>query len=67
MTILVHVDGRPVGTVEIERNASQDDARTAALAIPRVADYMKVRSLKRFTYHPGRIIGIVTCPRSPPN
>ena len=67
MTIAVQVDGKIFGSIEVESDTSEDDASAAAFAIPRVAKYVGERSLKRVIYKPGRIIGIVTGPASPPN
>jgi leucyl-tRNA synthetase len=60
VTVGVQVDGKLRGDVEIARDASEDDARTAALAIPNVTKHLEGRTIKKFIYKPGRIIGIVT-------
>ena len=58
----VQVDGRLRGDVELARDASEDEARAAALAIPNVAKHLEGRVLKKFIYKAGRIIGLVTGP-----
>ena len=62
VTVGVQVDGKLRGDVEIARDATEDDARTAALAIPNVTKHLEGRTIKKFIYKPGRIIGIVTGP-----
>ena len=61
-TIAVQVDGKVRGTVELARDASEDAARAAALALPNVAKHLEGRKLAKFIYKPGRIIGLVTAP-----
>ena len=60
VTVGVQVDGKLRGSVELPRDASEDDARAAALAIPNVAKHLEGRVIKKFIYKAGRIIGIVT-------
>jgi len=60
VTVGVQVDGKLRGSVELPRDASEDDARAAALAIPNVAKHLEGRAIKKFIYKAGRIIGIVT-------
>ena len=62
VTVGVQVDGKLRGDVEIARDATEDDARAAALAIPNVTKHLEGRTIKKFIYKPGRIIGIVTGP-----
>jgi leucyl-tRNA synthetase len=58
----VQVDGKVRGSVDISPTASEDEARTAALAVANVAKHLEGRAIKKFIYKPGRIIGIVTAP-----
>jgi leucyl-tRNA synthetase len=58
----VQVDGKVRGSIDISPTASEDDARAAALAIANVAKHLEGRSIKKFIYKPGRIIGIVSAP-----
>src|SRR5450432_2014212 len=62
VTVGVQVDGKLRGSVELPRDASEADARAAALAIPNVAKHLEGRAIKKFIYKAGRIIGIVTGP-----
>jgi leucyl-tRNA synthetase len=61
-TLAVQVDGKVRGTVEIARDAPEDVARTAALALPNVQKHLEGRKPVKFIYKPGRIIGLVTAP-----
>jgi leucyl-tRNA synthetase len=58
----VQIDGKVRGSVEIARDASEDDARRAALAVPNVTKHLEGRTISKFIYKPGRIIGIVSAP-----
>jgi leucyl-tRNA synthetase len=60
VTVGVQVDGKLRGSVELPRDAAEADARAAALAIPNVAKHLEGRSIKKFIYKAGRIIGIVS-------
>jgi leucyl-tRNA synthetase len=62
VTLGVQIDGKVRGSVEIARDASEDDARRAALAIPNVSKHLEGRKISKFIYKPGRIIGIVSAP-----
>jgi leucyl-tRNA synthetase len=59
-TIGVQVDGKVRGTVEIGHDASEAEARAAALGVANVAKHLEGRAITKFIYKPGRIIGIVT-------
>jgi leucyl-tRNA synthetase len=62
VTLGVQVDGKVRGSVEIARDASEDQARAAALGLTNVAKHLEGRAIKKFIYKPGRIIGIVSAP-----
>jgi leucyl-tRNA synthetase len=59
-TLAVQVDGKVRGTVDLPRDASEDAARAAALALPNVQKHLEGRKLVKLIYKPGRIIGLVT-------
>jgi len=61
-TMAVQVDGKVRGTVVLARDASEDDARAAALAVANVVKYLEGRAVAKFIYKPGRILGFVTKP-----
>jgi leucyl-tRNA synthetase len=60
VTLGVQVDGKVRGEVRIARDADEPAARAAALAVPNVAKHLEGRTVAKFIYKPGRIIGIVT-------
>src|SRR5450432_1094419 len=60
VTVGVQVDGKLRGSVELPRDATEDQARAAAIAIPNVAKHLEGRSIKKLVYKAGRIIGFVT-------
>ncbi len=62
VTVGVQVDGKLRGSVELARDAGEEEARAAALALPNVAKHLEGRALKKLIYKPGRIIGLVTAP-----
>jgi leucyl-tRNA synthetase len=55
----VQVNGKTRGSVALARDASQDDARAAALAIENVKKHVEGKELKKFVYVPARIINFV--------
>ena len=62
VTIAVQVDGKVRGTMEIARDASEADARAAALAVANVTKHLEGRQIAKFIYKAGRIVGFVTKP-----
>jgi leucyl-tRNA synthetase len=62
VTLGVQIDGKMRGTVDLPRDASEEDARRAALAVPNVTKHLEGRAISKFIYKPGRIIGLVTTP-----
>ena len=61
-TMAVQVDGKVRGTVVLAKDASEEDARAAALVIPNVTKFLEGRAVAKFIYKPGRILGFVTRP-----
>jgi leucyl-tRNA synthetase len=55
----VQVNGKARGTVQLAKDATQDDARAAALALDNVKRHVEGKDLKKFVYVPGRIINFV--------
>jgi leucyl-tRNA synthetase len=60
--VAVQVDGKMRGTVDLPRDASEEVARAAALALPNAAKFLEGRKVVKLIYKPGRIIGLVTAP-----
>jgi leucyl-tRNA synthetase len=62
VTVAVQVDGKVRGTVELARDASEEQARASALGVANVARHLEGRQVAKFLYKPGRIVGFVTRP-----
>ncbi|HBP20039.1 MAG TPA: leucine--tRNA ligase [Planctomycetes bacterium] len=59
VAIVVQVNGKKKGEVQIAPDASQDDALAAAKAVDKVASAIEGKSIKREIYVPGRLVNIV--------
>jgi leucyl-tRNA synthetase len=55
----VQVNGKTRGTATLARDASEADARAAALAVPSVRSQVEGREIKKLVYVPGRILNFV--------
>jgi leucyl-tRNA synthetase len=64
--IPVAVDGRPRGSIVIDRHASEADVTEAGLHLEAVAKLTKDRDLVRVVYVPGKILNLVTKARGGP-
>ena len=64
--IPVTVDGRPRGSIVIDRHASEADVTEAGLHLEAVAKLRKDRDLVRVVYVPGKILNLVTKARGGP-
>ena len=62
VSLAVQVNGKLRGNLDVARDAGDDDVRAQALALPNVAKHLEGRTIKKFIYKPGRIIGIVSAP-----
>jgi leucyl-tRNA synthetase len=60
VVIPVTVDGKPRGTISIDREATQADAVDAGLRLEAVAKVMEARELDRVVFVPGKILNLVT-------
>jgi leucyl-tRNA synthetase len=57
--LAVQVNGKVRGRVTLAKTASEDDARTAALAVEGVAAFAAGKQIKKFVYVPGKIVNLV--------
>ncbi len=57
--VAVQVLGKLRGTIELKRDASEDDARAAALAVDNVAKSLEGRTIRKTVFVPNRIINFV--------
>ena len=55
----VQVNGKVRGKVTLAKTATEDDARTAALADPGVANFTTGKTIKKLIYVPGKILNLV--------
>jgi leucyl-tRNA synthetase len=55
----VQVNGKVRGRVTLKRDASEDEARAAALAADGVVAFTAGKAVKKFIYVPGKIVNIV--------
>ncbi|MBW2525117.1 MAG: leucine--tRNA ligase [Deltaproteobacteria bacterium] len=55
----VQVNGKTRGTVQIAKDASEEDARAAALAVETVGRHVEGKTVRKFIYVPGKIINFV--------
>ncbi len=60
VVIPVTVDGKPRGTISIDREATQADAVDAGLRLEAVTKVMEARELDRVVFVPGKILNLVT-------
>ena len=57
--IAVQVNGKVRGRVQLARDASEADARAAALAADGIAARLAGQAVKKFVYVPGQIVNLV--------
>jgi leucyl-tRNA synthetase len=55
----VQVNGKLRGSLQLSMTTSQDEAKTAALAIPTVSKFIGDSAIKKIVYVPGRILNII--------
>jgi leucyl-tRNA synthetase len=55
----VQVNGKTRGTLRLPRDATADQAREAAAAVPSVKPHLEGREIRKFIFVPGRIINFV--------
>jgi leucyl-tRNA synthetase len=58
--LVVQVDGKLRDRVEIDADASEREAREAALASPKVREHLAGREVAKAVVVPGRLINLVT-------
>ena len=59
MTVAVQVNGKLRGTVELPKDAAENEAREAALALPRVSQALDGKEPRKVIVVPNRIINVV--------
>ncbi len=59
VVVPVQVNGKVRGRVELAVDASEEAARTAALAVESIAGHLEGKPVRKFIYVPGRIINVI--------
>ena len=59
VTVAVQVMGKTRGTIDLERDAAQEAAEAAALALPTVTAALAGRPIRRIVFVPNRILNVV--------
>ncbi len=59
VTVAVQVMGKTRGTVDLERDAAQEEAEAAALALPTVTAALGGRPIRKIVFVPNRILNVV--------
>jgi len=55
----VQVNGKVRGRVTVSADASEDEVREAALALPKIQEYTAGKSVRKFIYVPGKLVSVV--------
>ena len=59
VTLAIQVNGKMRGSLEVARDAAEDDIRKQALAVPNVAKHLEGKAVRKVIVVPGRIVNIV--------
>ena len=59
VTLAIQVNGKMRGSLEVARDAAEDDIRKQALAVPNVAKHLEGKTVRKIIVVPGRIVNIV--------
>jgi leucyl-tRNA synthetase len=55
----VQVNGKLRGNLDVPREATEDEIRTQALALPNVAKHLEGKSIRKVIVVPGKIVNVV--------
>ena len=55
----VQINGKVKAELTTSKEASEEEVRAAALALPKVAQFTDGKEIKKFIYVPGKIVNIV--------
>jgi leucyl-tRNA synthetase len=58
-TIVVQVNGKLRGRIDVPADAAESDVREAALADPSVAKFVAGQTVRKFVYVPGKLVNVV--------
>ena len=59
VTLAIQVNGKMRGNIEMARDASEDEIRKQALAVPNVVKHLEGKTVRKVIVVPGRIVNIV--------
>jgi leucyl-tRNA synthetase len=59
ITMAVQVNGKMRGSVEVARDAGEEDVRAQALALPNVAKHLEGKTVRKVIVVPGKIVNVV--------
>jgi leucyl-tRNA synthetase len=59
VTLGIQINGKMRGSVEVARDAAEEDVRNQALAVPNVAKHLEGKTVRKVIVVPGRIVNIV--------
>jgi leucyl-tRNA synthetase len=59
VTLAIQVNGKMRGSVDVARDAAEDEVRKQALAVPNVAKHLEGKVVRKVIVVPGRIVNIV--------
>jgi len=59
LTVAVQVSGKMRGTVEVSREATQDDVLAAAMTVDAVVRHLDGKPIKKVIYVPGRMLNLI--------
>jgi leucyl-tRNA synthetase len=59
VTLAIQINGKMRGSLEIARDAAEDEVRKLALAVPNVVKHLEGKAVRKVIVVPGRIVNIV--------
>jgi leucyl-tRNA synthetase len=59
VTLAIQVNGKMRGSLEVARDAAEDEIRKQALVVPNVAKHLEGKTVRKVIVVPGRIVNIV--------
>jgi leucyl-tRNA synthetase len=59
VTLAIQVNGKMRGSLEVARDAAEEEIRKQALAVPNVAKHIEGKTVRKVIVVPGRIVNIV--------
>ena len=57
--MLLQVNGKMRGTVEVDNSIGQDDAQAAATSVQNIAKFLDGKQIKKVIWVPGKILNFI--------